>query len=69
VSVATPSSVDEYLAAVPEDTPFTFVAATRKAGAEYSHRLSSSGLTKKHSYYLLVQASSDPGWQAVQFTD
>lgn len=48
--------------------PFTFAGATRRAGAQYSYKLSSTGLTRKHTYYLLVQADSDPNWHAVQFT-
>lgn len=49
--------------------PFTFHAAARKTGAQYSYSLSNTGLTRKHSYYLLVQADSDPAWHAIQFTD
>jgi hypothetical protein len=46
---------------------FTCHAATRKTAAQYSSKLSSTGLTRKHAYYLLVQAGSDPRWHAVQF--
>ncbi|HEX6510140.1 MAG TPA: Ig-like domain-containing protein, partial [Chloroflexota bacterium] len=47
---------------------FTFLAPAKKAGAQYSHKLSSAGLTRINSYYLLVQADGDPNMHAVQFT-
>jgi hypothetical protein len=47
--------------------PFTFQPAGKKTAARYSYTVGSTGLTRKYSYYLLVQANGDPAWYAIPF--